>query len=232
MRSHAARASLSVGRLDGGGGENGVHKRRNGENGDETEKTAARIPRARLPTAGRHEPPRTREREPGGGYGVMGLACAPRHVRPPDAGLRPASRLGRPIRLLRFVFVDSVASMLWVGVKPLVLSPPPRSPRASTATNTLTPFRRHASPAMRAGQNASGLCFYPGTRESRGPLRRCGLEPDTGRWYLLRFGQPLADPQRTVRTTRVRRAERPLRDLEHRARRHHTGGGIPPQRDH
>ena len=39
MRSRAGGASPSVGRLDGGGGENGVHKRSNGENGDETEKT-------------------------------------------------------------------------------------------------------------------------------------------------------------------------------------------------
>jgi hypothetical protein len=126
----------------------------------------------------------------------------------------------------------SFASMLWVGVKLPGLEPSVKVAAREHGDDTVTPFRLHASPAMRAGRKASGLCFYPGTRESRGPLRRCGLEPDTGRWYLLRFGQPLADPQRTVRTTRVRRAERPLRDLEQRARRHHPGGGIPPQRDH
>ena len=36
---------------------------------------------------------------------------------------------------------------------------------------------------MRLNQKASGLCFYPGTRAWRGPLRRCSLESDT--WAVV-----------------------------------------------
>ena len=83
--------------------------------------------------------------------------------------------------------------MLWVGVKPLVLKPflPPPIARESGCED---------------GPVARGLCFYPGTRAWRGPLRRCSLEPDTWAVVPFRFGQPRADPQRTVRTARVRRA--------------------------
>ena len=119
-----------------------------------------------------------------------------------------------------FVAVTSFASMLWVGVKPLVLKPflPPPIARESGCED---------------GPVARGLCFYPGTRAWRGPLRRCSLEPDT--WAVVpspfrsAAGRPATNRTHRARATRSASA---LRDLQNRARRYHPGRGIPPQRDH
>ena len=133
---------------NGGGGGNGVHKRRNGENGDETEKNegrnAGRRPARRLSgRAGGRKPPMHDRLAPAG---TPVIPPALRAVRPRSSHVRHPA-----ISLLRFASVDSVPPFVnSVSSDPsdASMSPLAHSSRKSTGQVLMT--RSRGMPASRA----------------------------------------------------------------------------------